>query len=104
MCIRDRYWSDDYKALIERRLELIESDRFINLVERPEYKRRWNWDDWDDLEHETLHEWLLDRLESDALWSDGRMKSVAEVADLMRGDTEFMQVAELYVKFPDFDL
>jgi hypothetical protein len=97
-------WSESYKRLVERRLELIESDRFINLVERPEYKRRWNWDDWDDLEHDTLQGWLLDRLEAESLWSDGRIKSAAEVADWVRTDTEFVQVAGLYAKSPEVDL
>ena len=34
-------WPDDYRALVQRRLELIESDPAIRLLEKPEYKRRW---------------------------------------------------------------
>jgi hypothetical protein len=98
------HWTDDYTALVERRLELIESDRFINLVERPEYKRRWNWEDWDTLQHQALQDWLLDRLEHETLWSDGRIKSCAELADLVRTDEDFTQVADLYAGTPDYDL
>ena len=37
-------WPEDYKRLVERRIELIETDRNIALIEQPEYKRRWNTD------------------------------------------------------------
>ncbi len=53
---------------VEQRLELIESDRFVNLLERPEYKRRWNWESWEDLAHDALREWLLTRLEDPRYW------------------------------------
>ena len=36
------HWPEDYRRLVERRIALIESERFIGLVERPEHKRRWN--------------------------------------------------------------
>lgn len=42
-------WPDEYRQVVERRPELIESDRFVDLLERPEYKRRWNWDTWQNL-------------------------------------------------------
>jgi hypothetical protein len=35
-------WPAEYRALVERRLVLIESGHSIALIERPEYKRRWN--------------------------------------------------------------
>ena len=35
-------WPAEYRALVERRIALIESDRNISLIEQPEYKRRWN--------------------------------------------------------------
>jgi hypothetical protein len=56
-------WPEDYRRLVERRLALIESDRNIGLVERPEYKRRWSWTPWEDQERDALRGWLLDRLE-----------------------------------------
>ena len=34
-------WPADYRDLVQRRLEVIESEPFINLLERPENKRRW---------------------------------------------------------------
>lgn len=35
------YWPAAYKEIVQRRIDLIDSDKFINLLERPEYKRRW---------------------------------------------------------------
>ena len=40
-------WPDDYRRLVERRIELIETDRNIGLIEQPEYKRRWNTEPWE---------------------------------------------------------
>jgi hypothetical protein len=57
-------WPDDYKRLVERRIELIETDRSIALIEQPEYKRRWNTEPWESQLERALREWLLDRLES----------------------------------------
>ena len=58
-----------YRELVERRIELIESDRNIGLIERPEYKRRWQWEPWEAAGAAALRSWLLDRLESDRFWS-----------------------------------
>ncbi|MPY94614.1 MAG: BREX-2 system adenine-specific DNA-methyltransferase PglX [Acidimicrobiia bacterium] len=97
-------WPDEYRALVEKRLALIESDRFVNLLERPEYKRRWNWESWEKLEAEALRSWLLDRLEAPELWGRPQLRSVAQLADLLRADADFRQVAELYRCSPEVDL
>ena len=67
------HWPTDYRAVVERRIDLIESDKFIGLVERPEYKRRWNIEAWDVQERRAHRNWLLNRLES----SDYCPKSVS---------------------------
>ena len=90
------HWPEEYRQVVERRLELIESDRFVNLLERPEYKRRWNWDAWDELAEQALVEWLAARLEDPRYWSAPEPRSVAQLADVARADADFMQVAELY--------
>lgn len=90
------HWPDDYRRLVEQRIELIESDRAIGLLERPEYKRRWNWDDWDELEEDALRSWLHNRLESEELWADGSLTSTARLAGRLQGDPAFMEVARLY--------
>lgn len=104
-------WPADYRALVERRIALIEENRWINLVERPEYKRRWQWDDqgfdagWTKREKAALKEWLLDRLEDGRYWPDEpALTSVSRLADMARQDADFMVVAELYTGRPDFEV
>jgi hypothetical protein len=113
-------WTKEYREIIQRRIDLIKSDRNIGLIERPEYKRRWNNEPWEDQQEKALRNWLLDRLES-YFDLDGRMNdqknvtargdlhqpkltSVAKVADLAKQDGDFMQVAELYTGRMDFDV
>lgn len=120
-------WPEEYKRVVQRRIEIIESDRNIALIERPEYKRRWNTEPWEAQQERALRNWLLDRLES-YFDLDGRMNpskssgpatkqstargelreprltSVARLADLARQDSDFMQVAELYTDRMDFDV
>src|SRR5699024_11507121 len=36
------HWPQDYQDLVQRRIDLIESDRFVKLIEKPEHKRRWS--------------------------------------------------------------
>jgi hypothetical protein len=91
------HWPEDYRQLIERRLELIEADRAIKLLERPEYKRRWNWDIYDDLVKDAQEQWLLDRLESWASAADGedpQLTTVGRLADRLSADAEARQVAQ----------
>jgi hypothetical protein len=66
------HWPDDYKRLVEQRIEVIESNPNIALIEQPEYKRRWNTESWDSQVERALRSWLLDRLES-YFDFDGRM-------------------------------
>ena len=103
------HWPDDYRRLVKRRIELIESDPNISLIEQPEYKRRWNTEPWESQLKQALRGWLLDRLEAYSDF-DGRMNeegrstarlpialvSVGKLADIGRQDAEFLQVGELY--------
>lgn len=97
------HWPDDYRDLVEQRIALIESDRSINLLEQPEYKRRWNWDSWDDLARDALRSWLLDRLESSDVWGV-ELTTTARLADRFRRDAEFLEAAQLYTDSTDVDL
>lgn len=102
------HWPADYRAVVERRIALIEADRNIGLIERPEFKRRWNTPSWDDLEKVALRDWLLDRLEQPAFWPASadeppQLTTTSRLADRARGDAAFMQVAALYAGHADFD-
>ncbi|WLD15132.1 BREX-2 system adenine-specific DNA-methyltransferase PglX [Planctellipticum variicoloris] len=110
-------WPADYRRLVERRIELIETDPNIRLIEQPEYKRRWNTEPWESQLERALREWLLDRLES-YFDFDGRMNdagtptsqvdigliSVAKLADIARNDPQFQEVGALYRDDPAFDV
>jgi hypothetical protein len=108
-------WDPAYRRIVERRIEAIETNPQIALIEQPEYKRRWNTEPWESQLERALREWLLDRLES-YFDFDGRMNdaaqptakvelglvSVARLADIARQDADFMQVAQLYRDDPAF--
>ena len=98
------HWPLDYRRLVERRIELIESDRFIGLIERPEYKRRWNVESWQSQEKRALETWLLDRLESSAYWSEKRLATVRTLAERAATDSEFLQVAQRYAGHAGVDV
>ncbi|MET3181719.1 UNVERIFIED_ORG: hypothetical protein ABIC43_004894 [Variovorax guangxiensis] len=103
------HWPEDYRHVVQRRIDLIESDRKIGLIERPEFKRRWNSPRWEDLEQTALRDWLLARLEAPALWPASadqppQLTSTSRLADAVQRDAEFMQIAALYAGHTDFDL
>jgi len=90
------HWPSDYRALVERRIRLIEQDRYVGLIERPEYKRRWNVEPWDEQARRALERWLLDRLETAAYWPEPRLQTARVLADRAARDADFVAVAELY--------
>ncbi len=99
------HWPAEYRALVERRIELIESDRNIGLLERPEYKRRWAHRRGRRCRPTALRDWLLDRLEAPELWGGNPTPlSVAQLADRVRHDEEFRSVLDLWVGTDHHDL
>jgi hypothetical protein len=118
-------WPEHYKRLVERRIELIENDSNIRLIEQPEYKRRWNTEPWESQLERALREWLLLRLETyfdfdSRMTDDGDVSnkpadiavplveiavhSVAQLADAARRDPQFMEVGQLYRDDPAFNV
>ena len=98
-------WPEDYRGLVERRIQLINSDRNVGLIEQPEYKRRWKLEPWDTLQGRALRGWLLSLLEAPSYWpSVELLTTCGGLADVARRDTDFMQVAEVYRGRPDFDV
>jgi hypothetical protein len=100
-------WLESYRRVVERRIEVIESDRNIGLIERPECKRRWQSDPWGEREARRLTAWLLDRCERRSLWFDKdgspRPMTVNRLADRFRTDPEVVAKAR-QLKGPDADL
>ena len=102
-------WPTAYRKLVERRIQIIETNKEIALIEKPECKRRWNDEPWHEQEQRALKNWLLDRLESNRYWPDPKrqepsLQSAAQMADKASGDQDFLQVATLYRGRSDFDV
>ncbi len=114
-------WPSDYQEVVIRRIDLVEKDSNIRLIEQPNSKRRWESERWETQLERALREWLLLRLEG-CFDFDGRMiegsdanrrpvplgeiamYSVAQLADAARRDPQFMEVGELYRDDPAFDV
>ncbi|WP_232832260.1 BREX-2 system adenine-specific DNA-methyltransferase PglX [Nocardiopsis sp. FIRDI 009] len=105
------HWPDAYKQVVAKRIELIESDKNINLLERPEYKRRWQSEPWEKKQKAALKSWLLDKCEDRRLWfttddyGDERTRplSVRALANRVRDlFPEAAEVAALYDSDKDF--
>jgi hypothetical protein len=128
------HWPDDYRALVERRLAFIEANKNINLIERPEYKRRWNTEPWAKRQQAALEKWLLTRLETyfhdadrmvsgedDATTTaklahirplrarfaggtEPRLVSVRQLAQAAQADSQWMEAATVFAGRADFDV
>jgi hypothetical protein len=100
------HWPDDYRRIVEQRIALIEADANIGMIERPEFKRRWSTESWEEMEQAALRSWLLDRMEAPTLWTagDARLLSTNQLTDQLRRDAEFLSVAALYAGRPDANL
>jgi hypothetical protein len=128
------HWPDDYRALVERRLAFIESNKNLNLIERPEYKRRWNTEPWAKRQQAALEKWLLTRLETyfhdaDRMVSgedeaataaklahirplrakfvggtEPRLVSVRQLAQTAQADSQWMEAATVFAGRADFDV
>ncbi|MEV1058753.1 BREX-2 system adenine-specific DNA-methyltransferase PglX [Micromonospora chalcea] len=102
------HWSPEYRAIVERRIAVIEGNRNIGLIERPECKRRWATDGWEVMQRKALRDWLLDRCEARELWYhhvDGveqpRPLTTAQLADELRRDADVLTVAGIYAPGQD---
>ncbi|MEU4983623.1 BREX-2 system adenine-specific DNA-methyltransferase PglX [Streptomyces sp. NPDC021969] len=96
-------WPESYRKVVQARIDLIEANKDIRLIERPEYKRRWSIEPWEKREAAALRSWLLDAAEREELWfeeQDGytvpRPLTVNQLADALRHDEDVQAVATLY--------
>lgn len=100
-------WPDDYRVLTQRRLESIDSNQNVRLLEKPEFKRRWVTTPWEVQRTQALQAAVLDRLEDPALWQDPQgpiARSVAELADLLRADPVSKELARALTGTAEPDL
>jgi hypothetical protein len=94
------HWSAPYREIVQKRIDAIESNRAIGMVERPEYKRRWATEGWDALQEKALRSWLLDRMENRDHWFDENgqpaILTLARLTDALSRDEDFVSVTKLY--------
>lgn len=100
----ERRVSAEMQRVIEERSNLIETNHQVKLIETVNHKRRWQIEPWDAQVESTLREWLLTRLEDARYWPREELTTTARLADRVRTDTEFRQVAEVYRGRSDFDM
>jgi len=102
------HWPVAYRKLVERRIKVIETNKEIALIEKPEYKRRWNAEQWEAQEQRALKHWLLGRLETPKYRKGTKdtpeLTTTAQMADVASADADFLQVAALYRGRPDFNV
>jgi len=102
-------WPETYRKVVQRRIDLIERDSTLRILEQPLYKRRWNSPSWKDMEQAALKDWLLARLESKSLWlanndQPPQISTTSRLAEKVQRDDDFMQMASLYSGHADFDV
>ncbi|MGW5675694.1 BREX-2 system adenine-specific DNA-methyltransferase PglX [Streptomyces sp. NPDC003860] len=94
------HWPAAYREIVQKRIDVIESNRAIGMIERPEYKRRWATEGWDALQEKALRSWLLDRMENREHWFDESgqpaILTLARLTDVLSRDEDFVSVAKLY--------
>jgi hypothetical protein len=90
------HWTEPYRNLVERRIEVIDSNRDIALIECPEHKRRWNLPSWEEMESAALRGWLLDRMEANSVWFDHALMSCSQFRDALARDADWVSVAGVY--------
>lgn len=91
------HWPADYQQVVQRRLDLIANHPHIGLLEKPEHKRRWQSDPWDEVVQAGLYSWLCDRLEDRNIWPDEpRLTSAQELADRLFTKPEVLEAAALF--------
>jgi hypothetical protein len=99
------HWPEEYRQVVQKRIDAMTSSRAIGMVERPEYKRRWATEGWDSLQDKALRSWLLDRMETRELWYDDNdlpaLLTLSQLADALSRDKDFSSVARVYAPRQD---
>jgi hypothetical protein len=119
--LRPAFWRGDepfqqlpptLKATYMRRRRLLSEVAALATIETPVYKRLWlgqqgvfGHASGTYLDHvsDALRFWLLDRLEDPRHWPQVELISCRRLSDRVRQDSDFVQIAALYVGSADFD-
>ena len=90
------------RALLERRLALIEENTTIAILEQPLFKRRWTFEPWDDLVVRAATTWLLDAL-GERLRARPHLATADELATELRRDPKAAFVGTVAKSAKDVD-
>ncbi|MFF2425961.1 BREX-2 system adenine-specific DNA-methyltransferase PglX [Streptomyces mirabilis] len=94
------HWPEPYKEVVRKRIDVMEKSRAIQTIERPECKRRWKMDGWEELQEKALRSWLLGRMENRDHWFDENgqptILTLGRLTDALSRDEDFVSVAKLY--------
>lgn len=102
------HWPQDYRELVQRRMDIIESSPVIRLLEKAEHKRRWVSEPWEKQEKRARREWLLNRLEASSFWFDAQGRpvahSIAQLSDFVARDASMVSMLQLWHGTIDVDI
>ncbi|NEB38312.1 BREX-2 system adenine-specific DNA-methyltransferase PglX [Streptomyces sp. SID14515] len=100
------HWPATYRHIVQKRINAIESNRAIRMVEQPDYKRRWATEGWDALQRAALNSWLLEQIEKRDHWFDENdfptLVTLSRLTDALSRDEDFVSVAKIYEPHKDF--
>lgn len=102
------HYSDAHRERLQARIDLIESDPRIKLLESPAYKRRWQTPDFDKETKLAAERWLLDRLE-DLFAPGGPLAApqpyrLEEIVSAWTRDPRVAAVADVFVGGTNVDV
>ncbi|MBL4761307.1 MAG: BREX-2 system adenine-specific DNA-methyltransferase PglX [Gammaproteobacteria bacterium] len=93
---------DDYKSIVELRRAEIASNKMVEILERPEYKRRWELMDWHSFEELACRDYIKNCI-CDLLASSTHLMSVAQISDRLHSISLIVDVAKVYSRNDTFD-
>ncbi|SHE75311.1 hypothetical protein SAMN02745148_01048 [Modicisalibacter ilicicola DSM 19980] len=103
-------WPQGMREKWHQRMNAMRENKVIRVIEDPHYKRRWigrqglfNHSSRSNELKSACTDWLLDRLEEEVKANGPELITGAQLADRVRHDEKFQQVAELYTDNPLFD-
>ncbi|GAB3141805.1 BREX-2 system adenine-specific DNA-methyltransferase PglX [Marisediminicola antarctica] len=101
-------WPEEYRMLVSNRLQEIESNGAIRLLESPDFKRTWQTDSWEKQLASAARDLALDQLEQREYWLDAQgrpvPRSAAQLADRARNDATLRSALEILAGTPHIDL
>ncbi len=91
-------WPDWYRELVDRRIAAIQSDRDLGLIERPEFKRRWNLEPFDSIQRRAVRERILDLVEEMPVWRQDNLApiTVRVLAEMLAASDDINALVACY--------